>query len=281
VGVGTKVAGRSSSSERPLENYTKAEMMEMPDDSSCSGGFSLLELLTVTAIIGLLTAMVLPAVSRARVKTKTQQARMEMAEIVAAITEYDAAYNRFPVSRDAIRAAAISNEDITYGGVIEETHSWLAGPGYLTNNSEIMAVLLDMEYYGDGAPTINQKHTCNPQHTRFILARQPGGTNALPGIGIDGIYRDPWGSPYVITLDLNRDGRARDIMYRDPVVSSDPITSQQGLFGLVKGADIEGKPAFELPGSVMVWSAGPDRRLSTKQRANEGVNRDNILSWTR
>lgn len=244
-------------------------------------GFSLVELLTVMAIIGLIAALVLPATNRAKVKAKTQHARLEMAQIVAAVTEYESAYDRFPVSQEATRVAALSSEDMTYGGVIEETHTWLAGPGYLTNNSEIMAVLLDLEYYGDGAPTINQGHLRNPQRTRFMEVNQVGGTNALPGIGIDGIYRDPWGSPYVITLDLNRDGRARDIMYRDPAVSQDPAAPQGGLCGLTRGVDSLGKPVFEWPGSVMVWSAGPDRRLSTKQRANEGVNHDNLLSWTR
>jgi type II secretory pathway pseudopilin PulG len=243
--------------------------------------FSVVELLTVTAIIGLLAGMVLPAVSRAKVKTKTQQARLEMSQIMAAITEYESTYNRFPVSREANRTAVSFDQDITYGGVIEETHTWLAGPGYLTNNSEIMAVLLDMESYGDGTPTINKGHMRNPQRTRFIQANQPGGTNALPGVGIDGIYRDPWGCPYVITLDLNHDGRVRDIMYSDPVVSTDPAAPQSGLCGLTRGVDSDGNAVFELPGSVMVWSAGPDRRLSTKERADQGVNRDNILSWAR
>lgn len=244
-------------------------------------GFTLVELLTVTAIIGVLAALVLPAVNRAKNRTKTQRARLEMSQIVSAITEYESTYNRFPISREAARAAEIANEDITYGGVIEETHTWLAGPGYFTNNCEIMAVLLDIEYFGDGTPTINQGHLRNPQRTRFMNATQTGGTNAVPGIGIDAMYRDPWGSPYLITLDLNRDGRTWDIMYRDPVVSADPTAPQRGLYGLNRGVDNSGKPVFEWAGSVMVWSAGPDRHVSTKQRANEGVNRDNILSWAR
>jgi type II secretory pathway pseudopilin PulG len=256
-------------------------MNAAPSGGFCRKCFTLVELLPVMAIIGLLTAMVLPAANRTKTKAKTQKARLEMGQIIEALTEYSATYDRFPVSDEATRAAAISNEDMTYGGVIEQTQTWLAGPGYLTNNSELMAVLLDLQFYGDGAPTINLGHMRNPHRTRFIEANQSGGTNALPGVGIDGIYRDPWGSPYVITLDLNRDGRARDVMYRDPAVSEDPAAPQRSLCGLIRGVDSQGKPVFECPGVVMVWSAGPDKLLSTKQRADEGVNRDNILSWTR
>jgi hypothetical protein len=70
-----------------------------------------------------------------------------------------------------------------------------------------MAPLLDLEYYGDGAPTINWGHRKNPQRIKFLEITFTPGTNASPGVGVDGQYRDPWSSPYVITLDLNRDGR--------------------------------------------------------------------------
>jgi len=29
----------------------------------------------------------------------------------------------------------------------------------------------------------------------------------------------------------------------------------------------------------MVWSAGPDGRFSSTKKANEDLNRDNIVSW--
>jgi hypothetical protein len=37
-----------------------------------------------------------------------------------------------------------------------------------------------------------------------------------PGVGTDLVYRDPWGNPYIITLDLNYDEKARDACYCHP-----------------------------------------------------------------
>ena len=245
-------------------------------------GLTLVELLVVIAILSTLAALLLPATSRFRTKTQIQTARLEIDQIATAVAEYESIYGRFPVSREAIRAAAIRSDDLTYGGVIEETHTWLAGPGsYLTNNCELMAVLLDLEYYGDGAPTINQGHVRNPRSERFLTAPTSDATNAAPGLGIDGVYRDPWGSPYLVTLDFNGDGHARDVLYREPAVSANPQNPDLGLRGLVRRFDAQGNAVFEATAPVMVWSTGPDRRVDTREKADQGVNRDNILSWSR
>jgi prepilin-type N-terminal cleavage/methylation domain-containing protein len=245
-------------------------------------GLTLIEVLVVIAIVGTLAALLLPATSRFKVKTQVQTARLEIDQIATAIAEYESIYGRFPVSGEASRAAAIGDDDVTYGAVIKETHTWLAGPvSYLTNNCELMAVLLDLEYYRDGASTINQGHIRNPRQVRFLNAPTSDNTNAAHGVGIDGVYRDPWGSPYVVTLDLNCDGRARDALYREPAVSANPKNPKLGLRGLVRGTDAKGKVFFEATAPVMVWSAGPDRYVDTKEKADRGVNRDNILSWGR
>ena len=245
-------------------------------------GFTLIELLLVTAILGLLAAMLVPATARVQSKAKVQRARLEIDQIVTAIMEYELTYGRFPVSPQVRGLTATLGEDVTYGGVIEETGLWIAGPErYRTNNAEVMAPLLDLEQYGDGVPTINQGHVLNPHQLRFLQATMAGGTNAAPGVGIDGIYRDPWGSPYVVTIDLNTDGRARDFFYREPAVSGDRQNPGRGLNGLVRNLDSAGNVVFEAPVPVMVWSAGPDRHLDSAASANEGVNRDNVLSWKR
>ena len=245
-----------------------------------SPGFTLIELLLVMAILGILAAMLLAATARVQSKTKVQRARVEIDQIVTAIMEYDVTYGRFPVSPQVRGLTATSDEDVTYGGVIEETGTWIAGPErYRTNNAEVMAPLLDLDCYGDGARTINQGHVLNPRRIRFLEAALVGGTNAIPGVGIDGIYRDPWGCPYVITLDLNADGRARDFFYREPTVSEDRQNAGRGLNGLVRNLDRNSNVVFEASVPVMVWSAGPDRHLDSTVKANEGVNRDNVLSW--
>jgi prepilin-type N-terminal cleavage/methylation domain-containing protein len=245
-------------------------------------GMTLVELMVVLAIIGLLASVLLPAVGRTRTKVQVQRAQLEMSQIVSAITDYHSYYGRYPISDQAAAAADALNEDATYGGVIEGTTTWISGPStYLTNNCELMAVLLDLEYYGDGAPTINRGHIKNPRHGPFLNATMRSGTNALPGVGVDGMYRDPWGSPYIITLDLNEDGRTRDYFYRRPSVSEDPLERKHWLGGMVGTKVAQDFVCYEAPASVIAWSTGPDRHLSTYEKANAGWNRDNLLSWKR
>src|SRR5271165_6614609 len=125
-----------------------------------------------------------------------------------------------------------------------------------------MALLMDMESWPAFPPpnyTIDKGHVKNPQRTRYLPATQVSATN-LPGVGPDGIYRDPWGNPYVITVDLNYDGKARDAFYRYKAVSADPASSgspPSGLNGLIPTV-ISGTPWYECNSPVMVWSAGPD-----------------------
>lgn len=80
--------------------------------------------------------------------------------------------------------------------------------------------------------------------------------------------------PYIITIDLNYDNQCRDAFYQLDKVSRD--SGLRGINGLVKVADDD---LWEIRASVVAWSFGPDRTVNSSVRANEGVNKDNVLSW--
>jgi prepilin-type N-terminal cleavage/methylation domain-containing protein len=130
---------------------------------------------------------------------------------------------------------------------------------YLTNNSDVMIILMDVD---DTQPplsrapanAVNQNHLRNPQRHAYANAVKHAPNNNSAGLGSDFNFRDPWGNPYVITFDLNYDNTVFD-----PVYGS-------------------------VPGSVLVWSFGPDRTFAkpgTPGPAADGLpeNKDNIRHW--
>ena len=91
------------------------------------------------------------------------------------------------------------------------------------------------------------------------------------------VYRDPWGNPYIISLDLNYDDQCQDSFYGTANVSQNGTQNTTGYNGLTSAGN-NGKN-FQYHGKVMVWSAGPDGRVDPNAKANSGANKDNILSW--
>ena len=136
---------------------------------------------------------------------------------------------------------------------------------------------MDITNYPTGGPTANMNHSKNTQQRVFLPATMVSDAT-LPGVGPDLVYRDPWGTPYIITLDLSYDERCRDEFYRRATVSGPGGTNANpGFNGLVNP---DGTPDnFLFHGKVMVWSAGPDKAIALNA-ANQGANKDNILSWT-
>jgi len=252
-------------------------------------GFTLIELLVVIAIIAILASMTLTVLAAAKTHAKMVKARLEAQDIANAIVAYDSAYGRFPVSSGVQSSAATGpTGDFTYGGSIfanyiasGATPALPAGYSlYTTNNSEVIAILMDQTNYPSGSgATVNIGHQKNPQQTIFLNAKMSGwvtgtGGTPLPGVDTDLIYRDPWGNPYIISMDLNYDEQTKDAFYCLDAVSHggrNGLTNPDGANATTDNWLYHGK--------VMVWSAGPNGKIDPGDPANDRENKDNVLSW--
>jgi len=255
--------------------------------SRAAAAFTLVELLVVIAIIAILAAMLLPVLNSVKTKAKVKMAQVQMGQIVGAIRDYESTYNRYPVSSNAMSAVSkvTPADDYTFGvDFLVANTGYTPSAVYSTyraDNSEIMATLLDLETYpSNGLATINKGHVKNPKKTQFLNATMSTDVKA-PGVGPDLVYRDPWGHPYIITIDLNYDEKARDVFYRQQAISKQSgLSGQSGYNGLINSIDPAGAgDHFEAATPVMVWSFGPDGKAQLNVPANQGVNKDNILSW--
>jgi|YelNatPaOPRAMG01_1025707.scaffolds.fasta_scaffold02630_6 prepilin-type N-terminal cleavage/methylation domain-containing protein len=221
------------------------------------GGFTLIELLTVIAIIAILAGLLLPVLAGMKDKAKAAKARAEMAGLETAINQYEAEYGRMPASKAAEQAA---NPDYTYGSGIGAPE-----PGFNPLNAELVIILMDL----DVPP--NDSHRRNPRRHVFLTSKEVSGPE--PGVSTtDRVFRDPWGTPYVITLDMNDDNKCLDAFYRQPAMMSN-------LRGLTPVSSGSYAGQFELNRPVMIWSLGKDRRADRNQPCNQGVNKDNVLLW--
>ena len=228
-------------------------------------GFTLIELLVVIAIIAILAGLLLPVLALAKQKVRIKQAKNDMVNLTAAVGQYDTEYTRPP-------GVTLNGLDITYGYSTAASNGVSSSSSNLGiyTNSDVMCILMDIN------AGINLNHAKNSRNIVCYTAKQFSDTTSYGFSTVDNQLRDPWGHSYVITLDMNGDGYCQDALYSLPAVANPTGAGTQGLVGL---QDYFNNGNYELRGSVMIWSEGPDGLAATTDPANAGSNKDNILSW--
>ena len=252
-------------------------------------GFTLIELLVVISIIGILAGLLLPALAKAKESARKRTTQTEIKGLEGAINQYYTDNSRYPTAQKTRKeGVSNTNPDYTYGTMNTQgpntgpayNHKAAKGPtqipdpGYTqvpTNNSEVIAILMNVKEWENNKPTGNPENRSG----RVYLNAKSVQSYISGGVGPDGVYRDPWGSPYIITLDLNYDNGARDAVYRYDAVNHD--SAGKNVTGLFRAENK--RDQYEVKSGVMVWSFGPDRMASQLKNAKIEENKDNILSW--
>jgi prepilin-type N-terminal cleavage/methylation domain-containing protein len=250
---------------------TSVNSSNMKYTSDCKrvrSAFTLIELLVVISIIGILAGMIAPAIITAKVKAQAAAARTEMKSLIGAISAYQTDYSRLPATAKTMQTAA--GNDFTFGAKYTN-NSFVASAGsindtnavynryeatYQNCNAEILRALTATAAYE------NLNNILNPSKTAYFTAQKVANTTTEAGIGPDSVFRDPWGMPYIITLDLNYDNVCDDAFYN---------AKKYGSVGGILNVSV--------PGNVMIWSYGPDKTIDMTKGAKFGANKDNVLSW--
>ena len=248
----------------------------------CSG-FTLLEVMSVVMIIAILAAILLPVLARQKINAKAKLARLDCSSIAQAVTMYCSDnLGRFPIAGNPDRYIGGQKrygEEITGGNItfMGEDNNFM-NTGSNPPNADLMIILSARE--GLGKNKINSSHVRNIKEINYLRAKMTDSAGN-PGVGPEGIFRDPFGNPYVVTIDKNGDDKCWDQYYGNERVSGTgpdhEYTDQPppadnpdiGAHGLMRSEEKKNLPvsgdehyAYTQMGKAMVWSAGPDQTVA-------------------
>ena len=233
-------------------------MNSHPQRRFSSAGFTLVELLTVIAIILILMGLLIPAIIIAKEQARKTEARNACAHIAAAVQAYYGEYGKYPLGANA----GATPTDFIFG----QSSGSAVGSG--VSNSQLFDILRNIDSTGATPP--GQPNQYNPKAIVFFNGNNasdptnPRGGFVPPSATASslhpGAFMDPWGTEYFIAIDADYNNQLTTLPYKD--------------FQNVNAPYI----------NVGVFSLGKDQMLGTKgdgyfKNPSTGTNSDDIISW--
>jgi prepilin-type N-terminal cleavage/methylation domain-containing protein len=217
---------------------------------SYRSAFTLIELLTVIAIIAILMGLLFPAIGTIKESARRTQAKNDVTNIVAAVKQYYTEYGKYPPVQDGV---ATTNTDTVIG------EKDAAG---IVDNSALFNTLRSIP---EGI-NANPDHKYNPRRVVFFEGRaatDPENPRAGFSDGQQatkkGCFYDPWGKQYCVVIDTDYDNVIKlDEQYNDFGANNQPRVG------------------------VGAFSLGKDGKLGTKgdKTYRKGTtNSDDVISW--
>lgn len=154
--------------------------------------FTLVELLTVIAVIAILAGIAVPVVIGMQSKGKETSARADMNAIKLALTQFKADYSIFPVAQPSPAADTLLKAAFKSGDTNDDT----------ANDAMIAELTTIQTTPGSGdAPCDVSSFTYNRKKRKYLDAPAKPVT---PVVGSRGFMKlDPWGRRYNIALDTD------------------------------------------------------------------------------
>lgn len=223
-----------------------------------SAAFTLIELITVIAIISVLMALLFPHLAAARDNARRQDATTVVKAVVNACGNYKQDYGKYPPVTAAVTGDPATNGYYAYGDTTD-------GKGKVDN--DVLFDILRGISRGE-----NDKHVMNTRQVKYYEGKKATDPkNPRDGFcdGSDfsedkrGQLMDPWGKQYTVILES--DG--------DEIIDMSPIfTDLTGQENFVRYPAV----AFSLGKNGVVGGKGYENRYK-KEKSNEPP--DDIVSW--